>query len=325
MSNETLGAGLRALWADQEAFNRQLRASVPVGSPEYVDLVREFVLNLTDELHELLHVTVWKKHRRHRKAFNSGAADNELTDIFKMWLTLAQLHGWSPEKLLEAYAQKTAVVKQRYREEWLVESDGPCVVIDIDNVICDYIGGLLYWMLDHGYIDTPLYDRLCTDRRFLDADALGWSQQRWAEVKHRFRSEGWKRKLPLMPGAREFLEALRAKGLRIVLLTARPVDRWPNIYTDTVCWLEENRLPFDLLWWAVEGSKMERLFQDDVVSKIVFAVDDVPVLANAYAKHGIRSYLVHCADRSAVLHPQVRSVTNLGAVLQAEESYRVNE
>lgn len=296
-----LGAQLQAIWDDQRAFNLLFRPQ-PRDEHEMAEQTRDYVLWTESELHELLKTLPWKKHRKTRGSrFNPAHTHEEGTDVFKFIMSLLQCIGINTlEDLINEYWRKTAVVRQRYQEEWVQKLDGSCVIVDIDNVICDYIRGCCAWLRqarrdvwgEEVWPSKDVMDRIDHLERtgeYINAESLGIRQETWQRLKHQFRTEGAKRHLPVFPDAMPFLFRMRADGHQIVLLTSRPVDTYPNIYTDTILWLNESRLPYDFVWWSVD--KAERIVQiQDLQSKIRFAVDDDLRFVKQFADLGIKTY-----------------------------------
>lgn len=303
-----LAKQLRDVWDDQRAFNLLLRRP-PTSHGECAEQSRDFVLWIEDELHELLRAMPWKKHRKIQHDWNDPHIHEEAIDAFKLLISLLQLVGIdSLEQLIEVYWRKTAVVKQRYREEWTNKLVGKCVVVDIDHVLCDYVTGLCDWLpaqfeVSDDSASPELLSRIAALKRiggYVDASSLGIPQDAWQMIKHDFRVSGQKRHLPVFADALPFLTHLRdALGLQIVLLTSRPIDRYPNIFTDTIFWLNENRLPYDFVWWATD--KAERIAQvQDLKDHVVFAVDDDMRYVSQFAKAGIPTYWLqrNAADKN---------------------------
>lgn len=321
MTDELLGKALRAIWEDQAAFNLLFR-DPPQTPGDLAKQVRDFTLLTESELHELLRCTQWKSHRRYHVAHNDGHMQDEAADIFKCVVSIFQILGMRPEDLVNAYWQKTMVVRQRYREEWTDRLDGPCAVIDIDNVLADYINGFGSWLLNTQSMIVADQDRLrvlMKQGAYLTAAAMQVEDDTWQRWKHAFRTSGGKRTLPVMPGAKDFLQRLQTLGYRIVLLTSRPIDRYPNIYTDTLLWLQAHELPFDFIWWSHD--KAERVLEGDIRSKIHLFVDDDSRFIQQMARLGIRSYwLTNSAAPQGVAEllatlPMVRQVATLHDVL----------
>lgn len=289
---KALGEELLRIWEDQFAFNMLFR-DPPTSPGEMAKQAQDFVTYTESEMHELLRTLPWKKHRNMPFRGNPAHMFEEGADIFKCVLSLFQIIGVKdPEHLFDLYWHKTAVVRQRYREEWVEKLDRDCVIVDIDNVLCDYITGMATWIRANYSGTEPLASNLMACERnglYMNAKSLGISDETWQSMKHKFRTSGAKRRLPVFDDAKEFLERCRASSVRIVLLTSRPIDQYPNLFTDTILWLNDNGLPFDFVWWSAE--KAERvLMEDGLRDKVIFAVDDDEKFVRQFMKAGIPTY-----------------------------------
>lgn len=316
-----LGRAIREIWTDQAAFNRLFRQP-PSSAQELAEQVRSFVLYTESELHELLRTTRWKEHRKLALQPNRPHMIEEGVDVFKCVLSILQILGMTPEELILEYWQKTRVVRQRYQEEWASRVEAPCAVVDIDNVLADYITGLCDWILCtpawRRAVDMDAVHEILATRRWINADALDITQEQWKRLKHDFRTSGGKRTLPVFPEARGFLERCRAEELQIVLLTSRPIDRYPNLYTDTLNWLIANHLPFDFIWWSHD--KAERVLEGNLREHVRFAVDDDLAYVRQLSALGIPTYWRTHATFVSAIHPadlptNVRPVTSLAEIL----------
>jgi len=246
--------------------------------------------------------------------------------MFKYWLCLADLAEFPIEKLEELYYAKSRVVQYRYQEEWLTTIDRPCVVVDIDNVLADYITGICRFARNHGpkilSLTPPLAFRfveritaLQDAGRWFNSDTVGVEYGAWEKIRHEFRTSGAKRDMPVFDGAKGFLEWCRSKGWIILLITSRPVDRYPNIFTDTLAWLYTNSLPFDQLWWADEKARQLDEYEHVALrSQVVFAVDDMPKFIAQYRSKGVKAYWLnrHATTEQMETDPTtVRSFTEI--------------
>jgi NTP pyrophosphatase (non-canonical NTP hydrolase) len=309
MDDAMLGKALRDIWEDQRAFNTLFRQQ-PKNTEELAAQTSEFVLNTESELHELLRAMKWKKHRRPAIRDNQAHLDDELADILKCVMSLLQIHGFTPERAIEAYWRKTAVVRQRYSEEWSGQLTGPCAVVDIDQVLCNFIGGMCAYLRSKFPYQRKLLRRIDNverDALWINGDALELDESDWQNIKHEFRVSGAKRQLPAFDDAAAFLGHLREQGLKIILLTSRPIDQYPNLYTDTLLWLQDHKLPFDYLWWA--SNKTERMLQDNVHHQIKLVVDDDPNHLAGFARLGIPCYLLRRETTLGLTPEQIQPFT----------------
>lgn len=310
-----LGRELIRLWEDQAAFNLLFRQP-PKDEVEMAQQVHDFVTLTESELHELLRTLPWKKHRNIPVAVNRGHMRDEIADVLKCAVSIFQICGQTPETLIEAYWSKTAVVRQRYQEEWVKRLDQPCAIIDIDQVLCDYISGMGGWLRHYAshLIAADHVLKLIMDRAYLNSESLGISGEEWKRLKHEFRVSGAKRWLPAFQDARPFLEAIRRRGMQIVLLTSRPVDRYPNLYTDTLLWLERHSLPYDFILWSLD--KGERVLESGLREHVRLFVDDDRRFIDQMSQLGILCYWL---DRGSSSRVRLTDTPNVHPVLSLQE------
>lgn len=259
-------------WAEQAAFDRQLR-ELPKTYEERTAMTKEFVLHMVSELDELLRAAgAWKPHRRIDVPENRAQVRIELTDAYKYWIAICQIWGFTPSEMDDAFWQKSMVVRQRYSEEWVQTIDRPCVIVDIDNILCDYVGGLVNWLWENSYISEDRAQLLRRTRPILNAESVGIPHVEWRSIKHTFRVSGAKTTLPVMPHAVAFTHSVRQAGYMVVLLTSRPIDRYPNIYSDTLRWLQTNHIAYDFVWWAHDKAGL--VLDRGVIDHVRYVVDD---------------------------------------------------
>lgn len=293
---------LKEMLDDQKAFNRLVwdRDRFKGNESALMERLRVLGLGAIEESLEFLRTFEYKVHRRSKlRLQNVAHSHEELIDMFKYWLSLVDLTDFPIEDLEKMYYAKSRVVQYRYQEEWVKTIDGPCVVVDIDQVLGDYITAICRWGREYGSKLMRLsssetirvvqrLEEIQVRQSFVNADTVGVGHLQWQAVKHDFRTRGGKRTLNVFPDARPFLEWCKTKGWTIILVTSRPVTEYPNIFTDTLYWLNANQLPFDRLWWSFE--KGERLEEASLRSQVVFAVDDSPKHVTQFREKGIKAY-----------------------------------
>jgi hypothetical protein len=304
---------LDRIWKDQEEFNRQLREP-PTTLEERVAQTKELALHHISETIEMVNAAgAWKSHRRQVIPENRAHVREEIIDQFKYLISLAQVWSITPDEFLSDYWWKSMAVRQRFSEEWVNQIVGPSVVIDIDNVLADYIEGFCHFMERVGEGDRAEYIRRIRPYRIQEEIP----SDLWKRLKHQFRVEGWKRYLPVMPGAKEFLTWCRNQGYYVVLLTSRPIDRYPNLYMDTLYWLNTAGLPFDTVWWTQH--KGEALSERLDLSDVQFAVDDDFEFVTQFKDKGVRTYWLN----RTLVDPDVGVLTvrTLADVIQKEQEH----
>jgi hypothetical protein len=162
------------------------------------------------------------------------------------------------------------------------------------------------------------YNRIMERGTYLSADTFGMTPQQWWNTKQAFRESGAKARLPVMPGAYQFLRWCR-DHYHIVLLTSRPIDEYPGMYMDTLDWLHYNQLPFDHIWWAMDKSDA-LASRPSIVDRVRFAVDDDPRFVSQLAQWGFPVYhLVHDLSLYTPDHRFITRVISLEEVMEKVE------
>lgn len=280
---------LRDIWADQMEFNRNFRDMPAPTFEQRTAETKELVLHLMSECDELLRASgAWKPHRRTPVRENRRHVLMEMADIFKYLISVAQVHGVTEDEFVDAYWEKSMVVRQRYAQEFMCALDHPAIIVDLDNVLVDYIAGFLEWMWRNKFITQERADTLLVNHTYCNAESLGMLPHLYDEVKHLFRVSGEHALLPAMAGAHEFIAWLNKRSELTVVLTARPIDRYPNLYGETLQWMKLYDMRADMVWWA--SDKGEALRTSGIADHVTFAVDDEWKYVEQYQKSGVRCY-----------------------------------
>lgn len=305
---------LNSVWKDQADFNTHFReAPAPTFEQRTAD-TKELVLHLISECDELLRASgAWKPHRRETVRENPRAVLTELIDIFKYTVSIAQVHGFTVDDFLAMYWEKSMVVRQRYSQEFVQTLDRPFVIVDIDNVLADYIQDFVQWAYNKRWITTEIVVRFRDRPQYVDANSLGVSSSNYEKMKHEYRISGRHADLSLMPGTSEFMAWLKSKPWGIILLTARPIDKYPNLYGETLRWVLKHNLPGDFIWWARD--KGQFVMEKGVVDQIVFAVDDEEGFAWQLSQQGIVTYHLTTTPHIHAPSPTWRPVRLLSDII----------
>jgi len=106
------------------------------------------------------------------------------------------------------------------------------------------------------------------------------------------------------------------------------VDRYPNIFTDTLSWLDAMQLPFDHLWWATDKSDRLEEAHVQMRSQIVFAVDDDKKFVAQFRSKGIKTYWLDRSlpfNESDPTHDDRFHVRNLHDLMSREDLTQVQQ
>lgn len=175
------------------------------------------------------------------------------------------------------------------------------VVVDIDGVLADYRLGLLYWIRQSvPELSAQANQHIQRKDTWIDYDTMKVPFRKWLDVLEMFRMSGGKQSIPVYEGAHELLHYCRQAGYEIVLLTSRPIDIYSNIYRDTVEWLRNNHLEYDMLLWS--KSKAEMVYKMRLTDKVLFAVDDEIKHIEDYDRLGIHTVWIDLYKVANKLH-----------------------
>ena len=303
---------LNKIWEDQADFNSLFRNIVPTRDhDDNVDrMVREeqtktYILGLFSEVDELLREFRWKHHRKETKRINIATVKEELIDIFKYWISTCLVWSITPEDIMKEYWRKSAVCRQRYSEEYVLNLDGKIAIVDIDGVLSNYQLSIVSFALQ--YVNkvsnrnddksfTPAIKTLeelmtvvQTPGKYvwLDYNTVKLPSGLWGEILHTYRTGAMNEVAHVYNDARSLMNCLRKLGFKIVVLTSRPIDKYSNIYTETLRWLKKHELEFDCLWWASDKIGLINNKLNDV--EIALAIDDDYRYVKSYVDNFIKT------------------------------------
>lgn len=267
---------------------------------------------LSDELTLLLHEEAtdlgkmggaYKRHLLKHSASAPGLVAMECADVLKVTLALAQLHGLTVDELVQAFFDKTAAVRQKAAAERLeLTQECQVLVVDVDDVICD----LKPWRDMLGVV---------SEEQAVASLKLAATE----DMKNAFYAGGRFRDMEAIAGASEALARARARKVKIVLLTARPQWQYKRLHADTVWWLAQKKMEYDLLLFS--RNKVEAIYEHVRPAWPMAAVEDHPKNAEAYAEAGIKVYLYDQPyNRKISAHPLIHRVTSWSEITAQLES-----
>lgn len=170
-------------------------------------------------------------------------------------------------------------------------------IIDIDGVLNTYPDCYLEFVdKEYGYHFETLNEM---------KDWLGYAE--YKRIKEAYRTSGYKESLVVSSGAVEFMKHLKEQGYYIIILSARPVDRYNTLIMQTTNWLKKNEIEYDYLMF--NGSKNLEIIQK--FDNVEFVVEDNRYYANSIAKHGYQVFLVSNRYNAGKLENNVQRVQSL--------------
>ena len=297
-----------AIWKTQLDFNELVHGKLSdMNEVEINDWTKQMILELFSEVNEFLREINFKRHRKPTMTIKSNMIE-EWIDIFKYWLTIGLLQGWTPENFLDEYKRKSDVVLQRYQQENEIDYDNDkMVALDIDGVLAKYPESFQNFIKEKTgvYVELQGYDLYEEYGMVIGRDIV-------EDLKCEYRESGQKRYIPLMYGAKSLCNRLHKKGYIIIFFTSRPVKEYKRIEADTNYWLKHNNLMLkgDAIMWDEEKNyKAIRNFPN-----IEFMVEDNSKYAENVAKLGYKVYLLNHRYNQDAKHKNIIRIKRLGEI-----------
>jgi len=205
----------------------------------------------------------------------------EYTDVFKYFMGLGQVLGISYDDILKGYKDKTDVVKQKYEQNKKFQEllHKEVVIFDIDGVINNFPDCFLDWVRTRKRFD---FSSVETMKSTLDIKT-------YEQLKTDYRLSREKRSQPVNQETLKLMQYLKDREETIILFTHRPVTKYKVIYTDTLYWLNKNKIPFDAIYWS-DYQRKEDIYK--LRFKIKYIVEDNLDNAKNFNHEGHRVFLL---------------------------------
>jgi len=103
-----------SIWSDQKAFNRRFVNYAP--DSFYVQsVVKDYILHLISETYSLLNTINWKIAKEGEAlALDRERILEEFIDIFKFWLSIGHMFGFTVDDFVRMYWKKSEIVEKRF-------------------------------------------------------------------------------------------------------------------------------------------------------------------------------------------------------------------
>lgn len=137
------------------------------------------------------------------------------------------------------------------------------------------------------------------------------SYAEYKRLKEEYRLSGVKAKLEVRESAKEVIDELKSIGYNVILISARPVTKYPDLYRQTKEWLQGNELQYDNLLFS--SFKQYDVIKD--YPDIDFLVEDNRTIVNIMSKLGYNSLLLNNQYNDGKIEDKVVRIDNLKEVL----------
>jgi len=279
--------------------------------------LKDLCIHLNSETFEVLGEINWKTHRREKKTIDESRLLFEMVDVLKYAMSLPASWGFTAEQIEEVFMKKSRIIEQKFRQEVIDKdfSQGDKIIgVDIDGVLLNYPEAFIDFVAKETKTEKDITKFAHSNYNIYDelASFLGLDKETLKALKHKFRSEGHKQNMKPLAGAAWFINRLQQKGFKVILLSARPVEEYPNLFYDTIVSLNRAEIPFDGIYFS-DNKEVEILKRFPTIS---YFVEDCG--ANAEKIAGINKpvfllnktyntltqeneFIVRCKDLSEIL------------------------
>jgi hypothetical protein len=297
------------MWELQLEFNDKFflkklgKRTYELTMEERIEWTKNQLLSIVKESMEVLdEVPNWKTHRNEDSKFVLSNLLEEIVDVNKFSIGLAQIWGMTAEEYFDQYLRKSYVVDQRWQQEQelnLIDPSAKIVGIDVDGVLGEYHDYFVQFAKTRGHA----FDDFWELKKALPTIV-------YEQLKSEYRQSGWKADMPVRKGAVELTHKLKEMGYQIVILTARPYKEYSRIYPDTLSFLNKNDIKFDaIIWDEQKHIKIINKFPN-----MEFMIEDTPSIARDVAREGYTVFMPKGPNNELGdfgLHPKIVEVDDL--------------
>lgn len=277
----TLNLNFKEILESQEKFSQNFYDKNLLNSKDKEEILKTLCLGLQQETSQIVSSTNFKVYNKENYELNKGNLLFGIVDSMRYLFALSNLYDITPEEIVSSYQQKDIFLNKQLELKDRKYSGQNVIVVDIDDIICDFRGYFNNWLeVNYSIKIDPNSTSYYTTK---EVKEIGLSPE---VVFETFLDKDEMLNIPLLPGAKEFLDYTNSKNIYIQLLTSRPEGHLKCRY-QTYAWLEKNNVYYDSISFAPE--KYIWLSKKDyyLENKVIFAIDDSPKHSLEYASHGV--------------------------------------
>lgn len=249
---------------------------------EREEMTRSFALALHSEVSAMVGDISFRDHVTPGRQADTKKILYESVDVFRYLLAVLNLWGHTSEDFLTAFQNRDAFLHMRHDLEQQKWSGEPVIVVDIDEVICEFRKGFTEWLNSEKGVNLDV-----NSPEYYHVQPVKEAGLQPEGLFEEFIDKGMLRQLEPIRSTIDVLNQLRALGFWVQLLTARPSHNLQCLY-DTYFWLSKIGLNFDRVGFSPE--KMIWLTKSEYFDSgsVVCAIDDSSKHTMEYAKHGVK-------------------------------------
>ncbi len=298
------------IWKIQYDFNKKFFENKNIDFENLTEeqkniYTKEFILHISREIFEVLNEVPFKMHRDYKdfKLKRSNIVE-ELIDVQKYLLGLFQIWGVDEKEFVEEFIRKSNVVQQRYNQEFnfIIDKNKRIMIFDIDGVIADYPNCFVEFI--NKKLSTNFKNMFEVKDFISPADLF--------TLKDEYRSCGIKKFIKTKKDVVDFINNIDREKYCIVLLSSRPYSKYLRIYADTLYWLNENKINYDMIFW--DEKKDRKILNNFNLDQVEFVVEDNRYYANKISQIGIKVFLLNNIYNEGKCQKNVIRINNINEI-----------
>lgn len=187
---------------------------------------------------------------------------------------------------------------------WDIKKAEKVCALDIDGVLNDY---------PKCWID---FVNIKTATEFADLNDIKntLTYDTYRKLKEDYRLSGIKERLKPNENASLLTQELKKLGYTIIIITARPANKYPALYSQTLNWLKNNNICYDSIYFGQQDKHAKILSE---APNIKFMIEDNSYIANMVSRWGYKVFLLtNQYNYNLTLEKNVVRIDNLIEVLK---------
>ena len=142
------------------------------------------------------------------------------------------------------------------------------------------------------------------------------SFKKYKELKEDYRLSGYKLNIKVNEKACNKIKQLKKDGYIVIIISSRPIIKYPSLYNLTQEWLIKNDIKFDNLIFSIR-KQYDILIQ---YPEMNFMVEDNRMIANILGKLGYKVYLISNKYNEGELENNVIKIKNFEEIQEGKNA-----
>jgi hypothetical protein len=294
---------IKELLEIQDEFSSLFYDKNKMSSKQKEEMLKTLTLAMHSEVAEIVSSCNFKIFNKTNYTVDKDKIVHNSIDVFRYLLAIMNLYNTSAEEFMQSFKERDIQLKI---EKNIVppKPDQKVIVVDIDDVICDFRNYFNEWLYktlmiridpnsksyysskevkDHGYSPEGVFENFISSNELLN--------------------------IPVINQMIEVLNLAKKKNIYIQLLTSRPAANLKSKY-QTYTWLYNNNIPFDDIGFASEKYIWVAKKDFYIKGNLIVAIDDSPKHAMEYATHDINVIVPKTHYNKELRHKNITHIEN---------------